>query len=241
MSYLESHYRFMNDLSPQGKKKVFRGYEGQFLKYISADKRQSILDIGCGSGLFLEWLESIGVGEARGIDVDSDQVEYALKRGLNVMLKESNDAVVDFLMKSSEKYDLIVMLDVLEHVSGRHEVGLLLKAVAHSLAPSGVVLMSVPNANSNFACRHRYIDATHYRSYTEYSISSELRSAGFADVYVYEQPNQYVSWRSYPKNLVRNAFRLMRRLEASVEYGMAGWRMPLSLNLIVEASCRGDV
>ncbi len=54
----------------------------QALKFL--DKRIKILDVGCGTGTFLEFMRSNNVNDVEGIDLNPDNVIFAQNRGLKV-------------------------------------------------------------------------------------------------------------------------------------------------------------
>jgi SAM-dependent methyltransferase len=230
-SYLR-HYRRVNDLSPEGRRRHWGYLAACIGPYLPRSSDGQILDIGCGTGVVLEWVSSKGFPNARGIDTDSGQVEQARQLGLEV----SNTAsTIEYLQMHPGSYDLVVLKDVLEHCPSE-EVGALLKGVCEQLAPGGRVYLSVPNANASFATRWRYIDPTHRRSYTEHSLRWDIERAGLEVLSI--AGDDY--WRaSSLAGLVRlftkAFFRSVRRLEALAEFGPDGWHLVLSLNMVAVA------
>lgn len=233
ITYFE-HYARLNDLSPDGRKRVWPDYDRMFSDLLPTDPAARILDVGCGAGLLLEWLKQKSYSNAIGIDADRGQVDFAKRLGLTVEFV--NDAS-EWLLKENG-FQLIVMSDVLEHIP-RPQVNVLLKSIYAALRPAGTLFARVPNANSSFAARARYIDTTHERSYTELSLTAELAAAGFHHISVSGEPYAVRrSLRGAGRILLLRAFRAWRRLEAIAELGVPGLAIPLSLNLI--AVCRRD-
>jgi SAM-dependent methyltransferase len=140
-------------------------------------------------------------------------------------------------------FDLVFMMDVLEHM-GKHEQVLTLSAVSKLLAQDGRLIVSVPNANSTLGLRWRYGDWTHEVSFTELSLDFLLLNTGFRDVNFL--PYEFIARPRLPliprPSILPWAFqriaRILRRMEAVGELGANGWKIPLSLNLLVE--CRKD-
>jgi 2-polyprenyl-3-methyl-5-hydroxy-6-metoxy-1,4-benzoquinol methylase len=102
-----------------------------------------ILDIGCGHGYLLFWLaRKYPQANLTGIDVDLRQVE-ACRRAANCE-KITN---VRFLqgtysdLQENSNYDVIITIDVLEHVVDDVEM---LKKIKSLLAPEGMVVIHVP-------------------------------------------------------------------------------------------------
>jgi len=106
------------------------------LKLINCD---SVLDLGCGDGFFLQKLKENG-NEAQGLDVSEEAVNKCRIRGLQA---DTFDFADDKLPFDDNTFDYVVMLDVLEHLYLPEN---LLKEAAR-VSREGVVL-SVPNFNS---------------------------------------------------------------------------------------------
>lgn len=96
-----------------------------------------LLDVGCGPGYFLSYLQDNGV-DAKGLEVTPDLVKYCQKRGLNV---ESHDLAEEI----DGTYDVIVMFDVLEHLYDPID---LLEKARNKLKPGGYLVLYTPNIHS---------------------------------------------------------------------------------------------
>jgi 2-polyprenyl-3-methyl-5-hydroxy-6-metoxy-1,4-benzoquinol methylase len=95
---------------------------------------KSILDIGCGDGLFFDRLQRFG--EVEGIESSQDHLDPSGPHRSKITV-----APFDAGFKSTKQYDLILMLDVLEHLSLPEE------AIRHSLSllkRNGLLLVTVP-------------------------------------------------------------------------------------------------
>lgn len=229
MGYFEETYRHVNDLSTEGRRSHWRYLDltiGRWLPAVSGQPR--ILDVGCGAGIVLEWLAARGYRNARGVDTDPGQVEFARSLGLQAELSRDVPGWLD----ASGVADFVILKDVLEHVE-RAECTRLLRAIERRLGPQGRAYIAVPNASSPFAARWRYIDATHLRSYTELSLSSDLSAAGLRAQHF--QDDDVWATRSllgHCQQALKRVFRSIRRVEAAAEFGAQGWHMPLGLNLV---------
>lgn len=99
-----------------------------------------LLDIGCGTGLFLAVARRRG-WEPHGVDDCKEATDHARDHfGLEVWDGEFTDFVAD-----GERFDAITMWDIIEHA--RDPVGLL-EAARGVLAPGGVIGISTPNQRS---------------------------------------------------------------------------------------------
>ena len=96
-----------------------------------------ILDFGCADGIFLDWLRSLGADRAQlgGIDISEDMVELARQKGHRAV---SVEAKGEF---SGEKFDLVTLWDVLEHLLNPVET---LRNLANFLKPGAYLLLQTP-------------------------------------------------------------------------------------------------
>lgn len=138
----------------------------------------AILDIGCGTGLFLKTARDYGYN-TQGIDVSQNALAFARESfGLTV----SNDKIEDLITKN-KKYDFVTLWHVLEHFANpKDELGKIKKL----LNPGGVLLIEVPNLNSlKFKlAKSKWKGGNHplyHRTFfTAKSLKETLRLAGFA-------------------------------------------------------------
>jgi 2-polyprenyl-3-methyl-5-hydroxy-6-metoxy-1,4-benzoquinol methylase len=139
-----------------------------------------ILDIGCGTGKMLRALSNAGFTRCQGVDIAKEAVAICRKKGLNVKLI---DSIVSLAVeKKTNRFDLILMSHVLEHIA-REEIIPTLRHIRKDLLKTGgrFVLM-VPNAQSNTGCYWAYEDFTHRTLFTAGSLKFVLLSAGFESV-----------------------------------------------------------
>lgn len=104
-----------------------------------------LIDVGCGNGDKLKLASQLG-WQARGIELDASAVQAAQAQGLQVA-----QGGYELLANYRGQADCVVCSHVLEHV---HQPLHLLQLLLASLSPSGVLLLSVPNASSFL--RHHY-------------------------------------------------------------------------------------
>jgi 2-polyprenyl-3-methyl-5-hydroxy-6-metoxy-1,4-benzoquinol methylase len=146
-----------------------RYYEWYTRDWLPADRNGRILDIGCGSGQFLYYMKQKGYTQLKGIDLDRKQIEIARALGLDA----EETPVGDYMQRSPGGYEMIVMLDIIEHFT-REELFPLMEAVVRGLRPGGRLIASVPNAESPDGLRCLYTDITHEMAYTSMSFEEML-------------------------------------------------------------------
>lgn len=128
-----------------------------------------VLEIGCGTGHNLKMLSAFGHVDATELDEDSRKIASA-RLGREVL-----GASLPALSGVAVKYDLIALLDVLEHVED--DIGALQSLWPH-LRPGGSVLVTVPahawlwSAHDN---QHH-----HFRRYSFAELRSKIRAAGYS-------------------------------------------------------------
>lgn len=111
-------------------------------------KKGSLLDVGCGTGAFLNEMKSAG-WQITGLEPD----ETARKNALELFGIQTQPSDELFNLPA-QSFDAITMWHVMEHVHELHEYTERLKEL---LKPGGRLLIAVPNYTSH--------DAGHYKEY----------------------------------------------------------------------------
>ena len=126
-----------------------------------------ILDVGCGTGANIEMLSTYG--EAEGVDVSDDALEFCRRKGLKVQ-----KGLAETLPYEDESFDLTTALDVVEHldddIAGLKEMFRVTKSGGYSLifVPAFMWLWGVQDDISNHRIR-----------YTKPQIVERLKTAGY--------------------------------------------------------------
>ena len=101
---------------------------------------KTALDVGCGAGLLAEPLARLGAS-VTGLDASHDLIvvarEHAQARGLGINYRAGE------LAELNGQFDLITCLEVIEHVA---DPASFIAALAKRMAPSGLLILSTPNA-----------------------------------------------------------------------------------------------
>jgi len=135
--------------SKNGKFKILHEIQAIRIKYIleTLNKKNlnntTVLDIGCGGGLVSEGLSKIGA-TVTGIDFIKENIKVARMHAKKNNLK-INYFVKDFEKeKITSKYDVIIILEVLEHLKNWEEF---IKKIKLNLNKNGTLIISTINRN----------------------------------------------------------------------------------------------
>ena len=142
-----------------------------------APRAERVLEIGCSSGETLRWLKGTGrAGRAWGIELFEPAAVAARAHAEEVLV--GNAEVLIGSAFGTEQFDLILCLDVLEHMVDPWRF---VDTLQHRLAPGGRLVISVPNIRCIKVLlplvllgRFRYqeygiLDRTHLRFFTRES------------------------------------------------------------------------
>lgn len=114
-------------------------------KIIKEHKKEGmILDFGCGTGSFLEFMKTKN-WKCLGVEVNDDARKECLKKELEVYANLNN---------IHEKFDLITAWHVLEHVRDLNET---IEKLLEKLKKKGLLIVALPN--------HRSLDAQTYKEF----------------------------------------------------------------------------
>jgi 2-polyprenyl-3-methyl-5-hydroxy-6-metoxy-1,4-benzoquinol methylase len=147
-----------------------------------------VLDVGCGSGSFLESAMAAG-WDVAGVDPDEKAVANAKARGLNV-----RQGSIEVYANESESFDAITLSHVIEHI---HDPAAFLREVFLRLKPGGILYLETPNIESlghqTYGLNWRGLELPrHLVIFCRKSILRVLEEAGFISIRFLTRTNEYL-------------------------------------------------
>ena len=196
--------------SPQFQER-FRIWTKLFEQYIKPE--MSVLDAGCGSGVFSIYLAQKKCTVV-GIDGSEKMIElckqYNLSKGLSISFKQEELPLMN--PQNYQNKDVILCSSVLEYISDYQEV---ICQFRHILKPNGLLIVSMPNQDSWYRNLEKYIfkitKKPAYYAYIQHIVSEKdfsktLNQYGFELQKLVYYPN--TNWLS----------KLMKRLGLNEKY-----------------------
>ncbi len=180
----DSHWWFV------GRRAILESFLSPIIQNLrSKIQNPTILDVGCGTGANIEMLSHFG--NAEGVDVSDDALDFCRRKGLKVQ-----KGLAETLPYEDEAFDLTTALDVIEHldddVAGLKEMYRVTRSGGYSLffVPAFMWLWGVQDDISNHRIR-----------YTRKQIVERIEKAG----YTVERAT-YANWTFFPPILAGRVF-----------------------------------
>lgn len=174
MKILESHYQKLFQLEEDDFR--LKALENLILKNIPEGKKR-ILDLGCGSALFSCSLAEKG-HKVLAVDPSRKMIELARKRK---KLKKINNKNLQILKMKAEKidkleskFDVVLILDVLEHITNDSQVLVKLKKI---LDKKGILIITVPAHPFLYGIRDK--EMGHFRRYSKKNLINLIKNKGY--------------------------------------------------------------
>ncbi len=142
-----------------------------------------LLDIGCGMGLFLYKARKLGF-DVEGLELSQYASEFARSKGLDV-----KNETIDSADLGTEKYDAIVMKEVIEHLPDPMKS---LEKIFNSLKKGGLLFLTT----GNYDCPERklrgkdwfyFMPEGHLFVFSNKTMDNYLNKVGFRNVRVTNQ------------------------------------------------------
>ena len=160
-------------------------------------KGARVLDLGCGNGDLLAWLQAHRGVNGYGLEIDHDQITACIARGVNVIERNIDEDLSDY---ESDSFDLVVMTETLQAV--RHPANVLDEMLR--IAPEGIV--TFPNFG-HWRCR------LHLASRGRMPVAKHLPHAW------YDTPNIHLcTFADFEDLCAERGLRITRRLVVNGRY-----------------------
>jgi 2-polyprenyl-3-methyl-5-hydroxy-6-metoxy-1,4-benzoquinol methylase len=195
---------------------TMRIYSARFGRYLPANRDAEIIDLGCGSGRLLAWLENLGYRNLTGVDISDEQIKIAASNTSATLIKDriSSDVFTE------SKYDVICMIDILEHLD-KSEILCILESARSALKDNGLLVIQVPNNSSPFGSRMQHGDFTHKTAFNSSSLTQALSIAGFDDIKIEPWVIPVISMRALFRRSFVSAVSKLTSLCYYIESGTA--------------------
>jgi 2-polyprenyl-3-methyl-5-hydroxy-6-metoxy-1,4-benzoquinol methylase len=180
--YYNSTYRAVRHEAPTSDYVRFMGarakVQAEFIRQGSGKNRfAGVLDIGSGCGTLLAELQN-DADHLEGWEPDVTMSKHAIDLFANSKIKFTNDLFIPG--KSEQKFDLITMSHVLEHVP--HPGDFLAELRTHHLSEGGSIFIEVPNDPLVWVQKQiqwQLRGFAHLNFFTEQNLSSLFAACGF--------------------------------------------------------------
>lgn len=185
-----SHFSRINpggysDKAYQSAKKYF---QEDIEDLLPENKEARIIEIGSGFGHLLRYLLDKGYKRVSAVDLSSGLLSGVRERYADrledIILADARE----YLPQHSNKYDFIVLMDVIEHVT-LPEARELLMAAYKALRQGGKIVMRTPNMGNILGNYSLFQDITHEHGYTDWSIIDLLEQCGYSEAGTYQVHN----------------------------------------------------
>jgi SAM-dependent methyltransferase len=203
----------------EGAETVLRKEFAHLVKFIRGQKPEGrLLDLGCAFGFFLQ--EAKSYFDVAGIEISEQAAAFAQANGLNVI----HGAVDEPSMAKLGAFDIITMLDVIEHLPDPHAA---IELCKRHLRPGGIIVITTGDFGSGLAkltgAGWRLMTPPQHlwfltkKSFSRIAISLGLTVANFSH-----------PWKFVPLNLI--IFQLKRILGLKRDINLSN-RLGLYVNL----------
>ena len=197
-------------------------------------KNKDVLDFGCGLGGFLRNLS--GAKSLNGVELRKECIEYIKK---NISRININDNINSF----KQKFDIITLFHVLEHIPYQIEI---LKLLKSKLKKNGKIIIEVPHAEDFLILQDElkeFRDFTfwseHLILHTSKSLKKVLSKAGFKKINIqfYQRYNfrNHLGWFLKRKPGQQENFKKLISKELNISYEKNLIKKKLTDTIIAEA------
>jgi 2-polyprenyl-3-methyl-5-hydroxy-6-metoxy-1,4-benzoquinol methylase len=184
------------------------GYRRLLGDVLPADKNSPIYDAGCGPGLTLNILKSLGYHNLEGTDLSSTSIAIASELGLNAIMA---DSIEDLASRPDHSFSRIFAVDLIEHLE-KSTLIRFLEVTRTKLRTDGMLILRCPNGDSPIVGRHLFNDVTHIWTYTSTALAGILTLNGFKGTIFLDETQPFVESRRWLRTPILKAASALVRL-----------------------------
>lgn len=157
-------------------------FENILGKKLKGKKINAVLDAGSGIGMYSVWLaKKFPKAQVTGGDIDLEKIKFSTEFAEKNNVKNLSFVFQDVTKKTTKKnlYDLIVSIDVLEHIENYKDV---LKNFSSLLTPGGYLYIHTPQPEQKriFKRMKKWSHEGHvHEGYTPQELAETLSKLGF--------------------------------------------------------------
>jgi SAM-dependent methyltransferase len=210
----------------------FLVWELNYRPHLPDDRAAPILDIGCGTGEFLAYLEQNGYRCLRGVEIDATRAQ-ASRRRTHAVIDEAGDLEA-YLRTLPDRFALVTLKSVISHFP-RDRAETYLRAMGDVLAPGGRLVVETFNLSRWTGPYMLFNDITHHWAYTEYSLRQILEAAGLSVIELKGERMPRVGLKGRLFGAVQASWKMALRLVYFAERGIG--RNPSILGKYLVAVC----
>ena len=161
-------------------------------------KDNSILDVGCGTGAFKNFVPECNF---TGLEMSSEAIRAGIKNGCNIL----NESIQEHAKSDNNRYDFVTVFQVLEHVTN---VDSFIKSCAQCVKPGGHLIISVPSEESYLQFSVNSIlnmPPHHISRWTNKALSHIAEVINFQLIHLYHDSMDALHTKSYFTTLIEKS------------------------------------
>lgn len=175
----------------------------------------SILEVGCAEGGFVKVLHDKGM-KIRGLELEQGRVDLAKEKAPELDIIQADISDTHVADKMGEKFDLIVLRDVIEHIPNRDAT---FENIRRLLNPGGYLFITFPPRFSGFAGHQqngksflRHLPYLHLLpDFLIRSLGKACKESNELIDHVIENYHIGLSIRTFERLVKKNSFHYVRR------------------------------
>jgi len=183
----------------------------KYLQYF--EKKDKILEIGCGSGELMRFFQEEGYSIC-GVDVNLQAIRHCQKQNL---LASHQDAI-SFLKQNENTYNGIICSHLIEHIY-YNDIDIFIECCYKSLLQKGILIIITPNVHHLGGSASFWNDPSHIRPFTVASLQKLLKKFEFTIINIGYDKDTKITVK---RDLLNFPIDIIRVLLGFIIYGYSG-------------------